>query len=156
MVLHWKCFLWFVRWLWSSLIHHVFSFIRVQLTILYTWIFEPCHEKACFCHYANNKATDQPAHPRNLISTFVFRCLDSMVPLVSVFKISSLHLASMAAQAGLCLTWLQTPKTAFVVMRLILYTWKKKHSIQSKSHNCSPRMLLFWDQWKKNRFDIHL
>ena len=27
--------------------------------------------------YANNKGTDQPAHPHSLISAFVVRCLDS-------------------------------------------------------------------------------
>ena len=39
--------------------------------------------------YANNKGADQPAHPRSLISTFVFRCLDSIIPLVSKSEISS-------------------------------------------------------------------
>ena len=29
---------------------------------------------------ANNKGADQPAHPRSLISAFVVRCLDSIVP----------------------------------------------------------------------------
>ena len=30
--------------------------------------------------YANNKDADQPAHPRGLISDFVVRCLDSIIP----------------------------------------------------------------------------
>ena len=47
-----------------------------------------------------------------------FRCRDSIIPLVSIFEISSLYLASLAAQAGLCLTWSQTPKTGFLVTRL--------------------------------------
>ena len=47
---------------------------------------------------------------RSLISAFVVRCLDSIIPLVSISEISSLCLASVAAQVGLCLTWLQTPK----------------------------------------------
>ena len=51
-----------------------------------------------FMLYANNKGTDQPAHLRSLISTFVVRCLDSIIPLVSIFEISSLYLASVAAQ----------------------------------------------------------
>ena len=29
--------------------------------------------------YANSKGTDQPAHSRSLISTFVVRCLDSII-----------------------------------------------------------------------------
>ena len=69
--------------------------------------------------YANNKGADQPAHPRSLISTFVVSCLDSIIPLVSISKISSLYLASVAAQAGLSLLWLQNPKTGFLVTRLI-------------------------------------
>ena len=47
-----------------------------------------------------------------------FRCLDSVIPLVSLHKISSLCLASVAAQAGLSLPWSQTPKTGFLVTRL--------------------------------------
>ena len=40
--------------------------------------------------YANNKDADQPARPRSLISVFVIRCLDSIMPLVSISEISSL------------------------------------------------------------------
>ena len=50
---------------------------------------------------------------RSLISTFVVHCLDSIISLVSISIISSLQLASVAAQAGLSLTWLKTPKTGF-------------------------------------------
>ena len=37
--------------------------------------------------YTNNKGADQPAHLRSLISAFVVRCLDSIIPLVSIFYI---------------------------------------------------------------------
>ena len=74
--------------------------------------------------YANNKDADQPAHPRSLISAFVVRCLDSIIPLVFISEISSLHLTSGAAQAGLSLTWLKTLKTGFLMTRLILYLRK--------------------------------
>ena len=30
--------------------------------------------------YGHNKCTDQPAHPRSLISALVFRCLDIIIP----------------------------------------------------------------------------
>ena len=63
--------------------------------------------------YANNKGADQPAHPRSLISAFVFRCLDSIMSLVSVTKLSSLLLASVAEQASLSLTWSETPEDTF-------------------------------------------
>ena len=69
--------------------------------------------------YANNKGTYQPVHPRSLISTFVTRCIDSIISLVSISEISSLYIASVAAQAGLSLPWSQTPKTGFLVMGLI-------------------------------------
>ena len=62
--------------------------------------------------YVNNKGADQP-------SVFVFQCLDSMIPLVSISEISRLYLASVAVQAGLCLTLSQTPKSGFLVTMLI-------------------------------------
>ena len=55
---------------------------------------------------------------RSLINVFVIRCLDSIIPLVSICEISSPYLASVAAQAGLNLPWSQTPKTGFLVTRL--------------------------------------
>ena len=73
-----------------------------------------------FLPYANNKGADQPAHLRNLISAFVVHCLGSIILLVSILEISSLCLASVAALAGLNLAWLQTPKTGFLMTRLIL------------------------------------
>ena len=69
--------------------------------------------------YANNKCADQPAHLRSLISAFVVHCLDSIMALVSISEISSLYLVSVSAKACLCLTWSQTPKTGFLVTRLI-------------------------------------
>ena len=54
--------------------------------------------------YANNKGADQPVHQRGLISVFVVRCLDSIIPLLSISKISSLYLVAVAQQAGLSLT----------------------------------------------------
>ena len=71
-----------------------------------------------FLSYANNKGADQPAHPRSLISTCVFRCLDSIISLVSIFEISNLWVASVAAHAGLSLTTSKTPKTGFLVTRI--------------------------------------
>ena len=62
---------------------------------------------------------DQSVHPCSLISTFVIRCLDSIIPLVSIYKILSLQLVSVAQQAGLSHTWLKILKTGFLVTRLI-------------------------------------
>ena len=44
---------------------------------------------------------------------FVVRCLDSILPLVSISAISSLYLASLAAPAGLCRTWSKNPENRF-------------------------------------------
>ena len=75
-------------------------------------VYEPRHEKTC------------------LISAFVVCCLDRIIPLVSISKISSLYLASVAAQAGfgsLSLTWSQTPKNSFSrdVGHILAVSWKK-------------------------------
>ena len=51
--------------------------------------------------YANKKGTDQPAHPRSVISAFVVRCLDSIISLDSVAKNFKILLAPVATQAGL-------------------------------------------------------
>ena len=38
---------------------------------------------------ANNKGADQPAHPCSLISTFVVRYLDSIIPILAKLQDSS-------------------------------------------------------------------
>ena len=63
--------------------------------------------------YANTKGADQPAHPRSLTSAFVVLCLDSVMSLISVTKVSSLLLASVAEQASLSLTWSETLEDTF-------------------------------------------
>ena len=78
--------------------------------------------KKLFMLYANNKGANQPAHPRSLISAFVVRRLDSIMPLLAVAEISTPQPISSAEQAHLSLTWSQTPKTGFLVTWLILYT----------------------------------
>ena len=50
------------------------------------------------------------------LHAFVVPCLDSIIPLVSISEIFSLYLASVAAHAGLSLTWSKIPKTDFLVM----------------------------------------
>ena len=46
------------------------------------------HAKMCLMPYANNKGADQPVHPCSLISTFVVRCLDSMICILALSKCS--------------------------------------------------------------------
>ena len=88
----------------------------------------------CLMPYANNKGADQPAHPRSLNSNFVVRCLDSIMSLVSISKIASLYLASVAEQAGLSLTCLKIPEDTFsrdVAHMLTLI----KHNFESRVPN---------------------
>ena len=54
----------------------------------------------CLMPDANNKGADQPTHPRSLISTFIVRCLDSMICILALSKVSRFYLASVAEQAG--------------------------------------------------------
>ena len=83
----------------------------------------PHHEKTCLCNMRTTKA-----HPRSLISAFVVRCLDSIIPLVSISTISSLYQAFVAVQVGLSLPWSQILKTGFLVTRIklsfIIISWK--------------------------------
>ena len=69
--------------------------------------------------YANNEGADQPAHPHSLISAFVVRCLDSIIPLLAIAEISRLYLAFLAEQVSLSHTWWKIPKTGFLMTRLI-------------------------------------
>ena len=48
----------------------------------------PGHVKMCLMPYAKNKGADQPAHLRSLISTFVVCCLDSMICILAISKVS--------------------------------------------------------------------
>ena len=77
---------------------------------IYNKTCEPGHEKMCLMSYANNKGADQPVHLRSLSSAFVVCCLDSIISIVSVTKISSLMLASVAEQVSFSLTWSEPPE----------------------------------------------
>ena len=63
---------------------------------------EPCHKKTCFLHMLKHQH-------------LCFHYIDSTIPQLPEFKISSLYPSSVAVQPGLCRTWSETPKTGFVV-----------------------------------------
>ena len=116
-------------------------------TAAFTYIIWATSWENLFLQYANNKGTDQPVHQRSLISAFVVCCLDSIIPPVSISKMSSLCLASVAVQTGLCLTWSQTPKTGFLVTKLIFNGAKcPKDAVRQNSKQHRP-----WSDcsWKK-------
>ena len=56
------------------------------LSIYFTY--GPGHAKTCLMAYANNKGADQSANLRSLINTFVVRCLDSMICILAISKVS--------------------------------------------------------------------
>ena len=60
--------------------------------------------------YENNTDADQPAHLHSLISVFVVRCLDSIIPMS---RISRLQLATEAEQVGLSHTCSETSEDRF-------------------------------------------
>ena len=93
--------------------------------------------------YANNKGADQPAHPCSLISTFVVRCLDSVMSLVSVTRISSPMLASVAKQASLSLTLSEPPEDRFShdEAQLLL---TGTNNLLRWGFSCGPTTLLSW------------
>ena len=63
--------------------------VIISIFIFFFFIYiEPGHEKMCLTSHANNKGTDQPAHPRSLIIAFVFHCLDSIISPDSIAEIS--------------------------------------------------------------------
>ena len=56
-----------------------------------------------FSGLVNNNGADQPAHPRSLISAFVFRSFESIISRLSVDK-----------ETGLSFALLETPKTGLI------------------------------------------
>ena len=104
------------------------------------------HEKTCYA-ISNNKGAAQPAHPCSLISAFVIRCLDSIIPLVSDSEISSLCLASVAAQAGLSVSWSQTTTTGFVWLRLICW-------LSARVSTCCGFRLCYSSSWCRKKATV--
>ena len=65
-----------------------------------------------------------------------FRCLDSIISLNSIVEISRLQLGFVDAQAGLSLTWSETPKHTFchVVAHILVIMWELFASACDDSH----------------------
>ena len=67
-----------------------------------------------FMPYANNKGTNQPARLRSLISTFVIRCLDSLINISSFYIRNFKPPASFCGYAGRFESYLvENPKDRF-------------------------------------------
>ena len=92
-----RWFLWehrtYMKQINSQYEHILWVIIRIasiEAVLMTTHIIWTTSWENLFMPYANNKGADQPAHSRSLIRAFVIRCLDSIIPLVSKYKISGL------------------------------------------------------------------
>ena len=76
--------------------------------------------------YVNGKGADQPVHLRSLIRTFVVRCLDSVICILAIFKVSRFYLASIAGQPGLNLTCSKISEDTFSrdAVHLVSHHWE--------------------------------
>ena len=70
-----------------------------------------------FSGFANNTSSDQPAHPRSLISAFIIRFLESTISKLDTSEISNFLLVSVAEVTCFGLALLGTLKTGFSVTR---------------------------------------
>ena len=66
-----------------------------------------------------NKDADQLRGNREADQRLCFRYIDSTIPLLSIYEISSLYPTCVVVQLGLCWTWSETPKTGFLRTRLL-------------------------------------
>ena len=110
----------------------IFHFVEGKLKI-YINFYVQIWARSCenVMPYTNNKGADQPVHPRSLINTFIVRCLDSMICILAISKVSRFYLASLAEQAGLNLTWSQISIDTFsyfsvcavLIIGCLLWAW---------------------------------
>ena len=73
----------------------------------------------CLCE---NKDADQLCSNCTADQRLCFRDSDTTIPPLPLHKISSFLSSPVTVQAGLCKTWMKTPKTGFLASRLILYS----------------------------------
>ena len=64
--------------------------------------------------FANNKGTDQPAHPPSLISAFIICFFERII---SKLATSEIPIVSVAEETVLSIALSETPKTGFVTPR---------------------------------------
>ena len=79
--------------------------------------------KPFFLHM-RRKDADQLRGNREADQRLCFRYIDSTIPLVPKYEISSLWPSCVVVQPGLCGTWSETPKTGFLTTRLNLVYFK--------------------------------
>ena len=94
--------------------------IQIAVFLLcFKYILEPHHEKTGFC-LCKNKGADQLCSNCTADQGLCFRYTASTIPLLLISK-SCFQSASVTVQVPLCQTWLETPKTGFLALWLLLY-----------------------------------
>ena len=73
----------------------------------------PRREKTCVRGSANNKGTEQPAHPRSLISPFVIRFLVSVMSKLVTSEFSRFQLVSVAEETEFESPFVRNPEDRF-------------------------------------------
>ena len=86
-----------------SNMHIAFSRKDSVFKLLEPLSYGPGPEKTCLLGFANNTGTDQPAHPRSLISAFVISFLESIIYKLATGEISY-FLASLCSRGD----WFET------------------------------------------------
>ena len=71
------------------------------------------------CCICENKYADQLRGNRETDQRLCFRYIDSTIPLLPTYEISSIWPSCVVVQPGLCGTWSETPKTGVLTTRLI-------------------------------------
>ena len=67
------------------------------------------------CCLCENKDADQLRGNREADQRLCFCYIDSPIPLLSEYKISSLYPSCVLVEPGLCGSWSETPKTGFLI-----------------------------------------
>ena len=95
---------------------HLPIFVYFLLTLEAMLVqFEPRREKNGFLHMRKQRLRSASLLHQRLC----FLYIDSTIPLLSTYEISSLKPSSVVVQPGLCRTWWKSPKTGFLTTRLI-------------------------------------
>ena len=104
--------------------------------------------------YANNKGAEVCASAES-DQRLCFRCLESIIPLLAISKISRLQLVSEAEEASLSLTWSQTLKTGFLVMRFFYSLWIINSAIKLQNKELSFSVFGQLDRWAIGKSSKH-
>ena len=94
------------------------SVSRQKQIMVFTFYMSRIVRKPDSC-LGENKGADQLRGNREADQRLCFRYTDSIIPLLSKSKISSLWPSSVTVQAGLCRTWSETQIVGFLMHRLI-------------------------------------